>query len=202
MFSRIQIALVLALLLTLLTSITVFAKGSFSFIEITGAKLKDEVRLSDPALTTDFFTFADFYRNKTETPIDPGVGYEITRYYLDGSREIAFDKFHYYPDTGFVYYDGIVNGSSEYDGKWYTAQPEIKSTFETALFTQIRLAALGTEDAAKAMVPPSQPIQPNDQNQVSAPITQPQSTIPIIVMVGMAVIIVASFLKFRRLSPR
>src|SRR5262245_9542545 len=119
MFPRIRIALGLALLLTLFTFITVWAKGSFSFIAITGAKLTGEVRISDPALTNDFFTFADFYQDEAKAPIDPGVGYEITRYYANGNTGTAFDRLHYYPETGFVYYDGIANGgSSEYDGKW------------------------------------------------------------------------------------
>ena len=118
MFSRFRIAAGLALLLTLFTFITVLAKGAFSFISITGPDLKEPVRVSDLALTEDFFTFADFYRDRVEEPSSPGTGYEITRYYVDGNRESAFDKLHYYPDTGFVYYDGIVNGSSEYDRKW------------------------------------------------------------------------------------
>ena len=74
MFSRIRIAMGLALLLTLFASIHVSAKGSFSFIAVTGAKLADEVRISDPALTQDFFTFADFYRSKAEAPDEPGIG--------------------------------------------------------------------------------------------------------------------------------
>jgi hypothetical protein len=132
-FTRIRIAMGLTFAAILITSITAFAKGGFSFITITGSDLKEEIRSTDPALTEDFFTFADFYRNKTSAPADPGVGYEITRYYIEGVGEIAFDRLHYYPETGFVYYDGIVNGSSEYDGEWYTANSEIKSIFESAL---------------------------------------------------------------------
>src|SRR5262245_37807026 len=105
MFSRTRIALGLSLLLALFTSITAFAKGEFSFIAVNCGKLKDEVRSSDPALTNDFFTFADFYRNKATAPVEPGVGYEITRYYVNGNTETAFDRLHYYPETGFVYYD-------------------------------------------------------------------------------------------------
>src|SRR5215510_8332395 len=191
MYSRIRIALSLALLLTLLSSITALAKGEFSFITVSGAKLADKVRISDPTLTTDFFAFADFYRNKTEAPTDPGMGYEITRYYLDGNREIAFDKLHYYPDTDFVYYDGIVNGSSEYDHKWYISRPEIKSNFETALLTELRLMALGTDEGSRSMVPPHQAIQP--EKRFGTPIAQTQSTLPITTMVGIAVIIVVTF---------
>jgi hypothetical protein len=133
MFTRIRIAMVFALAVILITSITAFAKGGFSFIAITGENLEKEIRSTDPALTENFFAFADFYRHKTNALTDPGAGYEITRYYIEGVGEIAFDRLHYYPETGFVFYDGIVNGSSEYDGQWYTAKAEIKNAFESAL---------------------------------------------------------------------
>jgi len=152
MFPRIRIALAVALLLALVTSITVFAKGSFSFITVAGSTLKEPIRLTDPVLLSDVF----FSQGTIEAPSDPGIGYEITRYLVG---EEAFDKLHYYPDTGFVYYDGIVNGSSGDDGNWYTANPEIKVIFKTALAGQIRLMALGSEPSANALVPPPQPVQ-------------------------------------------
>ena len=133
MFSRNRVAMGFAVLAIFIASSTAFAKGGFAFIAITGPSLKEEIRSDDATLTEDFFTFADFSQDQTEAPTDPGVGYEITRYYVDGKREIAFDHLHYYPETGLVYYDGIVNGSSEYDGEWYTAKPEIKTVFESAL---------------------------------------------------------------------
>lgn len=130
-----------------LTVTTVSAKGGYSFITITGPDLQEAIRTSDLALTEDFFAFADFYRDRVEAPVDPGPGYEITRYYIDGAREIAFDRLHYYPTTGFVYYDGIVNGSSEYDKKWYSARPEINSVFESAIVgaARIRSQPVGAE---------------------------------------------------------
>ena len=201
MFPRIRSAIGLALLLTLFASIHVSAKGSFTFITVTGAKLADEVRISDPALTQDFFTFADFYRSKAEAPVDPGYGYEVTRYYVNGNTETLFDKLHYYPETGFVYYDGIANGgSSEYDGAWYTAQPDIKSTFEAALFTQIRLMQLGTEEGSKAMVPPAEPIQAIAPAQTLTSIPQTQSLVPILLTAGFVFLLAVAFLCFRKFS--
>ena len=146
MYSRIRIAFGLALLLALITSVTVFAKGGFSFINITGPNLKDAVRVTDPALTTDFF---------------------------------AFDRLHYYPDTGFVYYDGLVNGSSEYDGKWYTAKPEIKTVFESAL----SLTPITQKQSFKSI----------DQIQSGVSVAQPQSAMPIAVTAGLAIILVLAF---------
>ena len=201
MLSRTRIAFGLALMLALFISITALAKGSFSFISITGPDLKEAVRLSEPVLTADFFTFADFSTAGTEAPDSPGSSYEITRYFVDGNRESAFDKLHYYADTGFVYYDGIVNGSSEYDGKWYTAKSEIKTIFETALFNQIRLVALGNEESAKAVVPPPQAVNPIDPAQSRRSFAQSQVIISIAVTISLVMILTVA-LRRRKVSTQ
>ena len=72
MLIRIQIAAGFALAVLLMTSMTAFAKGGFDFITITGPNLKQAVRVTDTSLTTDFFTFANFYENRTKAPADPG----------------------------------------------------------------------------------------------------------------------------------
>jgi hypothetical protein len=164
MFSRIRVALGIALLVSLIASITALAKGGFSFISIAGPGLKEPVRLTDPALTTDFFAFADFYQDKAKAPTDPGEGYEITRHYVDGGREIIFDRLHYYPGTGLVFYDGHENGASEYDGDWYTAQPGIRTTFE---------AALSIKAGSAASVEKKQPVQSTSQPDSSMARAQP-----------------------------
>lgn len=191
MFFRIRVAFGIALLVALVASITAFAKGGFSFISITGGKLKEELRVSDPALTTDFFAFADFSQDKTKAPANPGAGYEITRYYVDGKREIIFDRLHYYPETGFVFYDGIENGESEYDGEWYTARPEIKTVFESVLPGQIKSVA----PAAQQPVPASEQAQSNTSN------LQTQTILLIVIATALAVILLlASW--FRRPTTR
>jgi len=200
MFSRIRIAAGLALLLALFTFMNVLAKGSFAFISITGPDLKEAVRVSDPVLT-EVFTFADFFQDRTEAPVDPGIGYEITRYYVEGSRESAFDKLHYYPETSFVYYDGIMNGSSEYDGKWYTAEPDIKTIFESALYNQIRLVTLGDPEVAKALVPPPQSVNPIDPTQSSRVVPQPQLILSIAVSAILVALLVFAFWRRRSLVP-
>lgn len=185
MFSRIRTAFGLALLLSLLTSMTVFAKGGFSFITITGADLKDVVRVTDKSLTISFFAFSNFYEDRTDAPADPGVGYEITRYYIDGKREIAFDSLHYYPEAGFVFYDGIISGESEYDGEWYTADPEIKTVFESALTAQIKPV---TSVSQPQSVKPIEQVQPIAQVPQAPPIT----TI-LAITTGLAVILVFAY---------
>jgi hypothetical protein len=192
MFSRIQVAGGLVFLLILMTSITAFAKGGFSFITITGPNLQEEVRVTNLALTEDFFAFADFFRDRTKAPTDPGTGYEITRYYIDGKREIAFDHLHYYPDTGFVYYDGIVNGSSEYDGDWYTAKPEIKVAFEKVLPGGTQSVAPAVESQPSSSL---EPVQPNRSLSPTQLITL------IAVLAGLAMILGFAF-WFRKPSTR
>lgn len=195
MFSRTRIAVGLVFMLTLFTSMAVFAKGSFAFISITGPDLKEAARISDPALTEDFFTFADFYRDSTEAPANPGVGYEIMRHYAE---KAPFDKLHYYPETGFVYYDGIVNGSSAYDGKWYVAKPDIKTIFESALFTQLRLVGLGNPESAQALVPP-QPVNPMESVQPSRAFVQPQLILAITITVILVMLLAFTFWRRRSL---
>jgi hypothetical protein len=196
MFSRIRIAAGLALLLVLVTSITVFAKGGFSFIVITGPGLKEEVRATDSSLTEDFFAFADFYRDKIEAPANPGQGYEITRYYVDGKREIAFDQLHYYPETGYVFYDGIVNGKSEYDGEWYTANPAVKKVFESVL------PAASIAKAPSVKQPESaQPVVPVTQAQPVPSIDPSQVAVPVVILAGLLILALFAF-RSRRPSIR
>ncbi|MCI0607869.1 MAG: hypothetical protein L0Z71_02260 [Anaerolineae bacterium] len=115
-------------------------------------------------------------------------------------REVAFDRLHYYPDTGFVYYDGIVNGSSEYDGKWYTARSDMKATFETALFNHIRFVELRNPDSARALVSPPQSAQPARQTRSDAPIAKPEFILPLAAITSLAVILALAFWRRRSLS--
>lgn len=141
MFNRTRIAFIVALSALLLTTLVAGAKGGFDFLTITGPGLEEPVRLEHYALVTDFFAFANFFEDRTTAPADPGPGYEITRHYTEGIGDVIFDRLHYYPESGFVFYDGIENGESEYDGEWYTANPDIRPIFASALERQLRSAA-------------------------------------------------------------
>lgn len=194
MISRIRTALGLTLLLTLFTSITVFAKGSFAFITIHGPEMKEPIRSTDPALTADFFAFADYYQDRIGAPEDPGMGYEITRYYVDGGRETAFDCLHYYPEKGFVYYDGIVNGSSEYDGEWYKAKSEVKPTFLNALS-----AVPAAEPDAQSSVLQPQSVEPKTPAQPQALMSRTQPMILIAVVASLVVLTAVLFWRRKSL---
>lgn len=193
MLSKIRNAVGLALVLALTTFVGVLAKGGFSFIAITGAGIEEEVRSSDLGLTEDFFAFADFYRDKVDAPMDPGQGYEITRYYIDGKREIAFDQLHYYPETGYVFYDGIVNGDSEYDGEWYTANPTIQPLFESVLAATV---SAGVQPVTQAEEQPSaaepakemQPAASAGKSQPAASSFPSTAMMPVAILAGMGLL--------------
>jgi hypothetical protein len=132
------IFLFLALCLIIPTTL-VLAKGEFDYITVKGPGVTGEINVTNPALTGDFFAFADFSMGPIDPPADPGEGYQIVRVYVVDTKPEPFDQLHYYPYTGYVYYDGLVNGSSEYDGKWYTANPSANEPFRAILAERARL---------------------------------------------------------------
>jgi hypothetical protein len=137
-----KIVLLLALGL-LIPATVVFAKGNFDYITVKGPGITGEINITNPALTDDFFAFADFTQGKVPPPFDPGAGYQVVRVYvqtIDGKpQDMPFDQLHYYPYTGYVFYDGLVNGDLEYDGKWYAANPAADAPFRAVLAERARL---------------------------------------------------------------
>lgn len=127
----------------LLSFTAVFAKGNFDYLAVKGPGITGEINITNPALTGDFFAFADFTQGAIPPPADPGQGYQVVRVYVETVNgkpsPKPFDQLHYYPYTGYVFYDGIVNGSSEYDGKWYAANPAAEQPFRAALAERARL---------------------------------------------------------------
>jgi hypothetical protein len=135
---------VLALVLSLIFPAGwVSAKGNFDYLAVKGPGITGEINITNPALTADFFVFADFTQGEVPVPADPGQGYEVVRVYVEMTNgkpsPTPFDQLHYYPYTGYVFYDGLVNGSSEYDGKWYAANPSAEAPFRAALAERARL---------------------------------------------------------------
>jgi len=128
----------------LIPSVLVFAKGEFDYITVKGPGITGEIDVTNPELTQDFFTFADFTQGEAPAPADPGQGYRIVRVYVEFTdskpKDLPFDQLHYYPYTGYVYYDGLVEGSSEYDGKWYAANPAAEKPFRSVLMQRALLA--------------------------------------------------------------
>jgi len=139
-----KILLILALCLLVPTTL-VLAKGNFTYVTIDGPGLTDKLNITDPALTSDFFIFADFTKGPIDPPADPGEGYEVTRVYIETidnkPTAKAFDQLLYFPyaDGGYVYYVGLSEGTSEYDGKWFVANPDADAPFRAALAASARL---------------------------------------------------------------
>jgi hypothetical protein len=123
---------------------SVSAKGDFDYITIKGPGVTGEIDVTNPALTADLFAFADFSKGDVLPPTDPGQGYQVVRVYVEFTdskpKDLPFDQLHYYPYTGYVYYDGVVEGSSEYDGKWYAANPSAETPFRNVLVQRALLA--------------------------------------------------------------
>ncbi len=131
--------LALALMFT-----TARADGGFDYIAVKGPGIIGEIDVTQAALTEDYFVFADFTQGSIPAPANPGQGYQIVRLYVvfedDKPRNVPFDELHYYPYTGYVYYVGVVDGTSEYDGKWYAANPAAEAPFRGVLFQRALLA--------------------------------------------------------------
>lgn len=130
--------LFLLLVLMIPTSV-VFAKGNFDYIIIKGLGITGDMTVTDPVFTGDFFAFADFSKGAVPPPANPGEGYQILRIYVVDMKDRPFDLFHYYPDSGYVYYDGVADGSSEYDKQWFVANPMIDKPFRALLSQNDRL---------------------------------------------------------------
>ena len=134
-----KMILLFALVVILTPALHVLAKGEFDYLLVKGPGITGEIDITDPALTHDFFAFADFSQGSIEAPSNPGQGYQIFRIYVKDNKDQPFDQLHYYPYSGYVFYDGLLNGSSEYDGKWFAANPSANGPFRAALAKSARL---------------------------------------------------------------
>jgi len=123
--------------------VSAVASGGFDYITVRGPGLTSDLDITNPALTSDFFVFADFTKGPIDPPADPGEGYEVVRVYVVTKNQnptpTPFDLLYYYPYTGYVYYDGLANGSSEYDKKWYVANPAANEPFRAALAARAKV---------------------------------------------------------------
>lgn len=102
------------------------AKGPPQHIRIDGPGLAEPLEITESAKleALGMASLEDFF---SSVP-DPGAlasVYLLTRSYQDGDRMVPFDQVLFAPGPpggpGYVYYVGIINGWSEYDGKWFRA---------------------------------------------------------------------------------
>lgn len=104
------------------------AKGNFSKLVVSGSTPPIKVTVTDPALL-DFFSVSDFPNMAIEKPAALPEGYVILRGWDDEHGQFTiFDMLYYYPGKtaadSTIFYVGLVNGGSEYDGKWYRASAD------------------------------------------------------------------------------
>ncbi|HEY7215449.1 MAG TPA: hypothetical protein VIC28_12515 [Thermoanaerobaculia bacterium] len=127
---RLWLFTTLVLLLALFHHARADAKGRFERVTVVVPGATAEIQVTDPELL-DFFSFSRFPDQRlAAAPAIAIQAYIVTRgaYTPDGVFR-AFDRLHYYPSSapgapGHVYYDGLVNGWSEYDKQWYRASPQ------------------------------------------------------------------------------
>lgn len=172
MRTRIGLTLLLAALLALALPGFASAKGPASRITIVGPGLDGALEIVDDAVLLGALSMAaleDFMR-PAEPPAYPTLGFELTRFFETNTGEyVPFDQVVYHPapdgEPGLVHYLGIVNGSSEYDGRWFHIQPrgermlrEVLSAhgadFEVVAFTvEPYLALLGKSGTLRVIDP-------------------------------------------------
>jgi hypothetical protein len=109
---------------------TAHAKGPADRIIISSPLLAEDMVLTDRDSITEISmaNLENFEAGSIDEPAGLTDGYTLERQYEETSGNFrSFDRVVYYPDPagdlGYVFYDGIVNGSSEYDHRWYRARP-------------------------------------------------------------------------------
>jgi len=113
------------------------AKGAFDKLAIYGDG--SAIETSDSQLLA-FDALNDFSAAYPGTPSVFNPGYLIMRYALDQrtGEYTAIDSFRFFPPDdiqpkAFVYYEGLVNGWSEYDAKWYEARPSAAQSLRAVI---------------------------------------------------------------------
>ncbi|MBZ0289729.1 MAG: hypothetical protein K8I30_19050, partial [Anaerolineae bacterium] len=142
--TKLRWILILSILAAVLLSANLaLAKGGWGKIEISGDGLSGVVEITDPVLLEGFSlgAFQDLALGSIDPPLVIGSGYQMRRGWDSGPVIfVPFDEVHYYPDpsggAGYLYYDGLVNGSSEFDGNWYRVTPTGEAVMQQFLAAQ------------------------------------------------------------------
>ena len=125
--SNFALAVIFLLSALLFFAPSALAKGNFSKIVISGGHLTSDIEVTDPALL-GFFSLSDFPNARVNEPLNVSQVYVISRGGEENHAFKAWDRLLYYPNSngpgGYIYYEGLLNGWSEYDGKWYIASTE------------------------------------------------------------------------------
>jgi len=129
----------------------IYAKGPMDKISLT-TPAGQTIELTNRTLIEPISMAAlEKFPNNITQPDVTGKGYELARAFKDGNRYVIFDRVRYFPagGRGYVYYVGIENGWSEYDGKWFEASVEGMAAMNQ-IISQIRPITLTSRISAWA----------------------------------------------------
>jgi hypothetical protein len=135
----------------------VSAKGA-NYIVITQRDLGEPIIVDDLSMASQLsltmLEDVDHGAIDEPTNLDMDVGYRLERGFYEENVEtfVPWDASVYYPDPeggrGYVFYDGIINGGSEYDKKWYRARMEAEALLQQVLYgaqTQAYVVAISNQ---------------------------------------------------------
>lgn len=137
----------LLIVLALLVAAPAFAKGPPGKATISGPGIQGDLEITDPAVLNalSFYSFEQVEENNRrgiEAPTNIGEGYRVVRYTKGaGNYFKPWDELRYYPyadgERGVIFLDGLIGDSySEFDGKWFHANPEGDATLRAFLAQQ------------------------------------------------------------------
>jgi hypothetical protein len=130
-------ACILLILALSLTAVPAEAMGKFDLIVMESEGLSFQVFDSE---FLDFYAFSNFTEANISALPSMEEGILVTRYSpVDDVYIEPYDQLIYYPSAngsgGYVFYVGLMDGSSDYDQKWYQGNPEaemmINNTFNS-----------------------------------------------------------------------
>jgi hypothetical protein len=148
---KLWIVLALLALFTLVSAVG--AKGEAARITITGEEIEGEIEVLDQE-TLALLSFMQLEQSllpRSFAPEGLGEGYEIARYFQEegSERYFPFDRVSYHPDPdggqGYIQYLGIVNGSSEYDGRWFRPSADGEAALRDVLGLDEPAVARGSD---------------------------------------------------------
>ncbi len=102
---------------------------SSNLVILNGPGLAEDTQLDDPIFTHFLsLTLLEDIESPLDEPHELGYAYTLERWFVDDDGQGGhFDTATYYThphgELGYIYYDGIHNGWSEYDEQWYRVNP-------------------------------------------------------------------------------
>lgn len=190
---RVGLAGVLTVAALALVAAPVLAKGPPQKVTIEGPGLAAPLEITNPTTLESLgMTMLEDVDSKVGGPGTLSAVYLVTRYYQDGARYIPFDQVLYarQAESGrpLVFYVGIVNGWSEYDGRWFNATAAGAAAMDTIL------AKAAPAEAESVSAPAEQPAIASVQ-------PEPAPSAPSAALLG-ATLAVAGFAAGWLLRPR